>query len=194
MNLAFATPLPRNAGLRSKLDMLRLRRNASIVKFAIFLSAMPNGATAAALAVMIGRSLLITTIASKELASSLRNAFPLPRQVVSKHFMVLNNSRLDFCGKSCAFQIRLGPSATLFSTRETADLILATCNPTPGRETTVILCRLFNWSQLSVLTSDQNGVPPGRFATATRCNGSHPLAGCASDSRASLLTDNSLPY
>jgi len=75
---------------------------------------------------------------------------------------------VGFCGKSCALQIRLGPSATLFSARKTSDLILATCNPTPGRETTVILCRLFNWSQLSVLMSDQNGVPPGRFATATR--------------------------
>ena len=71
---------PEKRGPTLEIDMLRLRRNASIVKFATFLSDMPNSAPAAALSVMIGRSLLITTIASKELVSSLRNAFPLPRQ------------------------------------------------------------------------------------------------------------------
>jgi hypothetical protein len=99
MNLAFATPLLRNAGLRSKLDMLRLRRNASIVNVATFLSDMPNSAPAAALSVMIGRSLLITTIASKELVSSLRNAFPLPRQSLAAFLWSLTTLDWVFAAK-----------------------------------------------------------------------------------------------
>lgn len=48
---------------------------------------------------LIGRSLLITTIASKELVSSLRNAFPLPRQSLAAFLWSLTTLDWIFAAK-----------------------------------------------------------------------------------------------